>query len=305
MINLINVQMSTTHWENAQSYGLTPAILRVCKEFAKEGIEVLYGLNTFFVDLQTMSDNSHSPRFPTTPKTKDEHELICLHCTNKLVAEQVVERFFGTNPACTPLLDRSALVWNDNIRWIRRLRISLRPYSYYELSGATSFHQLCTLAERVTALDILPIDHCKHSLQDALPANLKLDLWILHLSKPTLISPEEDRELEASGPHYEYPKNAVRWLSRIRGDFARDVAWLLRFAQFSAKTVVVPRHGEADPQDALQRLAALRTSRRCRLQSISSSIPDWALRMGQLSQLGKGCRGYRMIWDSMETSSSL
>lgn len=181
-------------WTSRLSAGMTPTILRVCKDFATEGAEMLYGLNTFFADIQTMYSNNHAPCFPIAVSDEGSR-LFCLRCTNNSVARYVQLRPNRVS-AQKEVKTEYQPMWNPNTIWIRRLQVSLRPYTYYEFSRANTLYRMRSLPALVKSESLSPVESCVHCFQDALPTNMKLELLILHIGRPALIAAEEEEDNE-------------------------------------------------------------------------------------------------------------
>ena len=68
-----------------QALGLLPNLLRTCHQIEQEASEILYGANTFFVDLQPMWDygKERHIRPLVDPFERSRHPYACLECSNQ------------------------------------------------------------------------------------------------------------------------------------------------------------------------------------------------------------------------------
>jgi len=257
-----------------------------------ESTQILYGLNTFYVDISTMWDSSAARGFKALKIEQAEHPFICLLCTpsyhlsSSLSARRRAHARLPPRSRSPPGRQYHSS-WMTTVASVRRLHISLRPHTYHQWR----LHCLWPLGGIFS--QSRPVQACQHSFQEALPLSMRLELLITHIGKPALTTADDDRD---GGYTFLYPKDQSEWLLRLSRDLAREVGWLVTFARSCAKAVVIPQAGQADPRDAVARLEKLRKARGDHMaHTITSTIPSWALRAGQLAHLSRN--GYHERWE--------
>ena len=182
----------------------------------REGSKVLYGENTFYVDLQPMWQYTRTKhiRDLLPARLNSQHPHACLACSDRVHAVNHDRTVRGQQYA--NMLQTSDS-WNPVVHKIRRLQISLRPYSY------SQFADVCLIKfwlQRIPALeDRRLVYSCFHSFQNALPPLRQLDLLILHVAKLPLALAEEEMELSSA---VLYPVNATPWRLNVQLDMARE-----------------------------------------------------------------------------------
>ncbi|KAK3677840.1 hypothetical protein LTR37_021508 [Vermiconidia calcicola] len=295
MIELCNLRLdSARDRSNKQRLGLVPNLLRTCRQAQEEGSKILYGSNTFYVDIQPMWQYTRSRdiRDLLADQLCSQRPYACIACSDRVHAvhsardanskrsDMTVLQHWGTR------MPGPSTTWIRQINLVRRLQIALRPYSYSQFADTRMIK--FWLQGIAAKEDRELVCACSHSLQHAVPHFRHLDLLILHIAKPALAVAEEDLELSSA---VLYPIGAAAWRRQVHQDMARETSWLLSFAKQSAKVIVIPSSGSAQGLGEGQRAYLERACGRPRRgvreshQQLVNTIPDLFLRTGHLARL--------------------
>ena len=221
--------------------GLFPNILRVCRQLNEEASQLLYGANTFFLDIQPMWQYTRDQAICGLLEEEicSQHPYTCLLCSKKIQGLTSTE---AAEPNTIQSAESPTKVcrWSSGIEYIRRLQLSLRPYTYQQYHDvyAIKFY----LQKFSNKKDRKLIHNCLHSLKDALPPGLQLDMLILHIARPAVALPTDQKSLVSA---MRYLIDAEAWRSDVQRDMNRDISQLLTFARRSTKVLVLPNTGSA------------------------------------------------------------
>ena len=279
-IALSNLQLRSRYHPRHQSLRLVSNILLACRQVYTEGSAVLYAANTFHVDLQPLWDYTRMGRFRylLNKRVYTRDPYACMACSGLAHVKLAVTG--------RPHFKSHSARWNPRVHDVRRLHISLRPYSYSQYWSVGSLH---SYLQRIAEKDDRALVHsCSHSLQHALPKLRHLDLLILHVGKPAIAVSEENMDLSAA---IFYPFNANPWKICVQKDMDREILWLLSFAKQSANCIVIPESGSAQGLNDMHRGHVTRACSRPRrgvleeTQRVVDKVPDRFLRTGNLARI--------------------
>ena len=288
MIDLSNLGTTSRHKRfQKQALGLLPNILRICRQIEREASEILYGANTFFVDLQPMWDYGKERLIRPVVDSfeRSRHPYACLECSNQAFGfprqlrglPSTRQRVENCHPVTT---------WSPRVHQVRRLHVALRPFSWLAHSGISDIKNwLCRLAYKE---DRELVWACNHSQQFALPKLQSLDLLIMHIGKMPIVLIEQQPEYELS---MNFSIHAWKWRASLRAAMAREIGWLLTFAKQAAKVIVVPESGYAKGLTGDQRARLDLSCKRPKRgslpvdQQILAKVPQHFLRSGNLGHL--------------------
>ena len=249
---------------------LAPAILSTCRQVYEEAVVKLYALNTFYIDhLAAWTWDEVESTF------KGPRRRICAECSYWSLWHDY--NYDRDRPL--ELDSQFAVAWNPNIRLIRRLHVSVRPYSFSQWDDVRKAVGLMEEGCR-------PIYSCPHMILDQIPRCLSLQLLICYISKPALL----DR-CEVTFPArvallaHNYGAHGDRWRVDVEAEMDFEVTRLCRLAQRVSKIVVVP-NSDSTVTSGFTR-SNHHSYRSQRPSLISSIIPAYILRSGNLSMLEK------------------
>ena len=271
MIAITNLARDTSLRQTREHLGLLPNILQTNSQVHAEGIVKLYGLNTFYFDGLAAW---------TGHEIDGASQEICAECSYWSLWED-----YNTNRRHCSIAEPVLLGWNPQIRLIRRLHISLRPYSFSQWDDVRK------------ALDLLedacrPTYTCAHMLFSSLPQSLSLDLLICSISKLALVDwCEVTFPARVGLLARRYVTHSDRWRRNVENDMSREIRRMVLFAQRASRTVVVP-----DLEKAMSLDSTLHTQL---IQPplppiVCTTIPGYYKRSGNLSKLrtSKGISGH-------------
>lgn len=205
----------------SQRLCLTPNLLASCRQVYEEGIPKLYGENLYFVDLTSSWRFARSLQWRKCFELHAEQLDICLACQRT--------GHHGLGPDVKPTLEG----WNPNLSRVRRLQVSLQQYTYSQWK----YRQPSTFP---------PIPQsCLHVPCAALQQQLHLDLLIVRISEPSLLSVEDSRRLSCwhtVSQSYNV-RDIEQWKVEGDKDLGRLVVDILRFSTHQARNVTVVGHG--------------------------------------------------------------
>ena len=220
MIDITNLSQDTSLRQTREHLGLLPNILQTNRQAHAEGTGKLYGLNTFYFDsLAAWSWND-------TDGTSRE---ICAECSYWSLWEDC-----NTNRRYDMISEPVSLAWNPQICLVRRLHISLRPYSFSQWDDVRK------------ALDLLedgcrPTYTCAHMLLGSLLQSISLDLLICSVSKLALVDwCEVTFPARVGLLARRYMTHGDRWRRDVDNDMSREIRRMVLFAQHASRTVVFP-----------------------------------------------------------------
>ena len=279
MINLTSLVHGSLHITR-ERMGLTPQILSTCRQIRKEATMTLYGLNTFYMDhliaWSLMKSEGHRALGPTLRRVCAECSYFSLWDDYGVMARR---DDYGSVERRNDDVRNFHITWNPQIRLIRRLHVSLRPYSFSQWDDVRTAVELLDEGCR-------PVDDCAHMLLDHLPQDLRLDLMVCYISKPGLLDRGEvlfpARLNLLLG---KYVVSGSQWIEQVANEMAAETKSILQFAQRISKVVVLPSSDSTWPinLDILQSRSEFDYRRQC----FHTAIPPWLRRSGNLSTLEK------------------
>ena len=246
---------------------LAPTILSTCRQVYEEAVVKLYALNTFYVDhLAAWTWDGVESIF------KGPRRRMCAECSYWSLWQDYNcdDKSLDQNP-------HFHVTWNPNVRLIRRLHVSLRPYSFSQWNDVRKAVGLMEDGCR-------PIYSCSHMILDQIPRCLSLDLLVCYISKPALL----DR-FEVTFPArvgllaHNYGDHGGHWRRDVEAEMDFEIARLYHLSQRVSKIVVFPDSDSTMASEFTQSNHHAYHSRRPML--ISSTIPAYILRSGNLSML--------------------
>ena len=216
VIPLSNLRTDASLRPPTQNLGLIPSVLRSCRQIHEEAVTVLYSENFFFADLVTPWAYTQPLRWRQCFQFEPDDLLICLKC------EQEPE---SGRPSVNS--DRSA--WTANTGLVRRLQISIRPYSFLQWR----LRQRSAFPNRFAG--------CAHTLATAIPSNLTLDVLIVRILKRSLLYQDEYIPRDnwfAIGFRYQGP-DSVEWRRHATKDTSRVARALFALGARIAKVAIL------------------------------------------------------------------
>lgn len=155
-----------------------------------------------------------------------------LFLINRQIRDESLDVFFGQNTFYINMGQQwkhnpNKRLWTDQILYIQRLHIFIRPYSYLQWHYASS-HSLAVVKERMYILQ-------------ALPPRLKPKLTIITVASPSVVSPEESsRWVLWDQVIRRYSIAAVsRWIRHAHNDMMRVLESALDYARATSSVVVL------------------------------------------------------------------
>ncbi len=310
MIPLSNLKTRHDERPICSRLSLNTGLLRVNRQVHTEAQGFLYAQNTFSVDILASWECTG-----VRPASCLSDRIICAKCS----ALSISHEFLSTKQQAADTLSVSEQRKSDNLamphksllleqrdadtptQWlantdlIRRLHVTLQPYSFYQW-------QSCNAVFPLVACGCSPTICCSHQFQHALPPKMSLDVLIIHLSKPAMINSDDLMMwcyANCCAAEYMLGNTAEKWKRHVRRDMKREICWLMSFARGAGRNVVLassPWTWELDPRmmTMLTRENACRT-RKSRCESVHTAVPSWLRRSGQLSKASKRVLSVRNI----------
>ena len=276
MIPLSNLQNRISQRPARLQLGLSPSILLVNRQVSVEAMKFLYGWNTFFVDLLsswTCTGVRGISRF--------RNRQICVKCSRTSLHHDRATQIMNLTPRKIGTLPVS---WNPRVRFVRRLQISLRSYSFQQ------WRKFNDIASCISD-GCNPAWRCLHQYHYAVPPVMHLDLLILHIREPGVLNAEDVDFLCTSNScaaEYIFGRSAAIWRKHVQKDMRRELCWLLSFARGQAETVVMSNSGGSLALEEVATstlLGRARSLRHNRLATVRNKIPPRFRRSGQLAQI--------------------
>jgi len=222
-IDLTALRRCETLAPQRQSYGLTARLLVACKQVYAEALPILYGQNLFYYDLESMWSYHRPQAWRRCFHVELDALYACLKCQMYQDLNHKID---------TPALDMTPQgddMWNPNLSFVRRLQVSLVPYTYLEWR-----YRHCTA---------FPRQHftCPHSVRYSMPSKLQVDLLVVRIGSRALMDPEEcinRQNWYRVASRYE-SRDAHTWRSRSERDEVRDLSRLVEYARCHARSIVL------------------------------------------------------------------
>lgn len=216
VIPLSNLREDASLRPSSQKLGLVPSILRSCRQIYQEAVTMLYSENFFFADLVTPWTYTRPLRWRQCFQLAPEDLLLCLKC------EQEQESSLSS-------LSSDNLAWAANTKLVRRLQVSIRPYSFlqWRLRQRSAFpNQLA---------------RCTHTLATAIPPNMTLGVLVVRILKRSLLYQDECIPRDnwfAIGFGYQGP-DSVEWRRHATKDTSRNARALFAWGGRIAKVAIL------------------------------------------------------------------
>ncbi len=212
VVAITNLRNDETSRPAHQALGLTPTLLRTCKQVYLEAVQILYNDNVFFAELQPAWTFHRSAQWQRCFQLSSDELSFCLGCIPQ-----------GRLPA-----SEQPVSWSPAVAYVRKLQVSIRPYSYLEwcLKQPSAFPAT--------------ID-CQHTTKRALPPELKLDLLVIRVNRRALMTRHNSRIRDnwaLLALRYE-TGDAGEWRASGKRDMSRELRRVLGYGSLHSGTVVL------------------------------------------------------------------
>ncbi|KAK1042150.1 hypothetical protein LTR12_017520 [Friedmanniomyces endolithicus] len=202
---------------------LTAQLLVACRQVYLEALPILYGQNVFYYDLEVMWSYHRPQAWRRCFRVDLEDLCACLKC-------QMYQDL--KNEVDIPALDmvpQGDDVWNPNLKLVRRLQVTLVPYTYPEWRYR---HRTAFPRQNFT---------CPHSIRYSMPQHLQVDLLVIRAAGRALMTRKEcsDRQNWYCVASRYGSTDAQEWRSRSNRDKARDLQTLIAYARYHAHSIVL------------------------------------------------------------------
>ena len=223
-INLLTLHGHSRWFCKEPRFCLYLHVLGVCRQMSYEAEEVIYGQNTFFVNVHPLWECARPLSWWSHAELQPKVDLTCLACSSQDKGE-------GFNEVDMHL-------WNVDIQRIQRLHICLRPYTYlqWRYTKTTRF---------------IPATRCRHTFK-SLPDNLRLSLLIVTVSTRSIMSPLEVNDWV----HWDHmvwryldTPDADDWKRHVEKDLAREVYSILTYAKRCARNIAFACSSQQEIED--------------------------------------------------------
>ena len=215
IIPLSNLRTDASLRPLHQELGLNPSILRICRQVHKEGTLVLYSENFFYADLIAPWAYIRPLRWRQCFQLNPSDLVLCLKCQTQ-------------SGAVCPSTNQDMFSWIASIQLVRRLQLSIRPYSFLQWQ----FKQRSAFPDRYTS--------CTHTLPAAIPMDVSLDLLIVRMSKRSLMFLDECQSRDSwtlLALRYS-TGDSVAWRKQAKRDVAREARALFALGGRIARTTL-------------------------------------------------------------------
>ena len=222
VVSLLNLRTEESYRPVPQSLGITPKILRSCRQVYEEASAILYGSNIFCLDVTAMWRYYKPLQWRRCFQLGTESLNACLAC------QHYDNRGLFSLPDETIGLPK----WTQKLSLVRRLQICVQPYTYLQWR-----HRHHTAFPRQYL-------NCPHAISGIFES-LCLQLLVIRVAKRGLLLSQEAcdlREWRSIALPYQ-TEDAKKWRSHARMDTNRETRALLAAANDVAEMVVLSGPG--------------------------------------------------------------